>query len=366
MVVDYGPHFHPLARTVDGLLGVKLIPMTMSWYEHAIRRYEHRRWTTDDNRMVRPFEWGLEHINGRAGPHDPREFVGEYASEAIARSEQWYAASQVSDYRLDQANVLTFTSPLESPWPENNTVHAQFFPARKSGPAVVILPNWNAKWHGQVPLCRWFQRIGITAMKMSLPYHDRRMARGHERADQLVGPNIGLTLQANRQAVLDARSCLTWLERQGYDRLGILGTSIGSSVGYITLVHDKRVRAGGFFHVSTYFADVVSQGMTTNHVWEALRHELSVAELRRFWAPISPMPYVERGMGARRSTFMVYGKYDPTFLPEFTGRMLESLRRHGAETRTLELPVGHYALELPPFSYIAGYRMITYFLEALG
>src|SRR5271157_1547385 len=36
--------------------------MAMSWYEHWIRRYEHRRWTTDDNRMVRPFEWGLEHL----------------------------------------------------------------------------------------------------------------------------------------------------------------------------------------------------------------------------------------------------------------------------------------------------------------
>jgi hypothetical protein len=340
--------------------------MTMSWYEHAIRRYEHRRWTTDDNRMVRSFEWGLEHITGRSGSQDPREFFGEYASEAIARSEQWYSAPHVSDYRLDRENVVTFTSPLESPWPQNNTVHAQFFAARKSGPAVLVLPNWNAKWHGQVSLCHWLQRIGITAMKMSLPYHDRRMAAGHERADQLVGPNIGLTLQANRQAVLDARACLTWLEQQGYDRLGILGTSIGSSVGYITLVHDKRVRAGGFFHVSTYFADVVSQGMTTNHVWEALRSEVSVEELRRFWAPISPMPYVERGMGARRSTFMVYGKYDPTFLPELTERMLESLRSHGAETRTLELPVGHYSLELVPFRYIAGYRMITYFLEALG
>ena len=135
---------------------------------------------------------------------------------------------------------------------------------------MLILPNWNAKWHGQVALCHWLQRIGISAMKMSLPYHDRRMAQGHERADQLVGPNIGLTLVANRQAVQDARACLSWLERQGYDRLGILGTSIGSSVGYITLVHDERVCAGGFFHVSTYFADVVSQGMTTNHVWEGV------------------------------------------------------------------------------------------------
>jgi hypothetical protein len=93
---------------------------------------------------------------------------------------------------------------------------------------------------------------------------------------------------------------------------------------------------------------------------------VTLEELRRYWAPISPMPYVERGMGARRNTFMVYGKYDPTFLPELTHQMLDSLRTHGAEIRALELPVGHYSLELAPFSYIAGYRMITYFLEALG
>jgi hypothetical protein len=340
--------------------------MAMSWYEHAIRRYEHRRWTTDDNRMVRPFEWGLEHVHGSGAQRDPRLFFAEYASEVIARSEEWYAPAEVTDYRVDDHNVLTFTSPLPSPWPENNTVHAQLFAARKAGPAVLLLPNWNAKWHGQVSLCQWLQRAGITAMKMSLPFHDRRMADGHERADQLVGPNIGLTLLANRQAVQDARACLSWLERQGYDRLGILGTSIGSSVGYITLVHDQRVRAGGFFHVSTYFADVVSRGMTTNHVWEALRHELKVEELRRYWAPISPMPYVERGMGARRNTFMVYGKYDPTFLPELTRQMLKALCHHDANPVTLELPVGHYSLELAPFSYIAGYRMIMYFLEVLA
>ena len=353
--------------------------MAMSAYEHWIRRYEHRRWTTDDNRMVRPFEWGLEHleevasgkrrvaseIESRNG-NDPRVLLREYSEEVLARSQEWYANGEIRDYQLDRDNVLTFSSAMESPWPENNVVHAQFFPARKQGPAVLVLPNWNAKWHGQVALCHWLQRIGISAMKMSLPFHDRRMAKGHERADQLVGPNIGLTLAANRQAVKDARACLSWLEQRGYTRLGILGTSIGSSVGYITLVHDKRVRAGGFFHVSTYFADVVSQGMTTNHVWEGLRHEVSVEELREFWAPISPMPYVEKGMGAGRDTFMVYGKYDPTFLPELTHLMLRALRRNGAETRTLELPVGHYSLELAPFSYVAGWRMLTYFLEALG
>jgi hypothetical protein len=341
----------------------------MNWFEQKIRRYEHRRWTTDDNRRVQPFFWGLEHIGGIANDPDPPAFLRDYAKWAIESSKDWYATTPADDYRLDSENVLTFTSSIESPWPENNTVHARLWPASRSSarrPAVLVLPNWNAKWHGQDGLCEWLQRFGITALKMSLPYHNRRMARGHERADQVCGPNLGLTLQANRQAVQDARRCLRWLEQQGYTNLGILGTSIGSSVGYITMVHDEAVRAGGFFHVSTYFADVVSQGMTTTHVWESLRHHVTVDELREYWAPISPMPYVERGMGASRNSFLVYGKYDPTMLPELTRQMLDSLRRHGANPRTLALHCGHYSLELAPFSYIAGYRMLSFFRSALA
>ena len=79
-----------------------------------------------------------------------------------------------------------------------------------------------------------------------MPYHDRRAIPGHDRADYLVGPNIGLTLQANRQAVLDVRRSLLWLAQSGYGKLGIVGTSIGSAVGCITMAHDPLVRAGAF------------------------------------------------------------------------------------------------------------------------
>jgi len=338
----------------------------MNWFERRIRRYEHRRWSTDDNRRVQPFAWGLEHIGGDPNERDPAAYVRQYARWATENSREWFATTPADDYRLDAENVLTFTSSVQSPWPENNTVHARLFPGRSKDAAVLVLPNWNAKWNGQDGLCEWLQRLGITALKLSMPYHNRRMAKGHERADQLVGPNIGLTLQANRQAVHDARRCLRWLEQQGFSKLGILGTSIGSSVGYITLVHDDALRAGGFFHVSTYFADVVSQGMTTSHVWEGIRTQVTVDELRDFWAPISPLPYVERGMGAGKCAFMVHGKYDPTFLPALTEQMLDALRRHGAAPKTVELHCGHYSLELAPFSYIAGYRMLMFLRAALA
>ena len=79
--------------------------------------------------------------------------------------------------------VLTFSSAIESPWPENNRVYARFFPAKTTGPAVVVLAQWNAKWEEQVSVCRWLNRLGITALRLSLLYHDRRAVPGHPRAD---------------------------------------------------------------------------------------------------------------------------------------------------------------------------------------
>ncbi len=86
----------------------------MHWFERKIRRYEHRRWTTDDNRRVQPFDWGLEHIGGSPADPNPGDYVRQYAKRAIENSEDWFATSPATDYHLDNENVLTFTSSIES------------------------------------------------------------------------------------------------------------------------------------------------------------------------------------------------------------------------------------------------------------
>jgi len=345
----------------------------MSWLEQKIRRYEHRRWTTDDNRRVRPFEWGLEHISKTLNGAEPREFLNEWVSYTLQHSDEWFRTDPAPDYALHPAQsdaqgdrVLTFRSAVASPWAENNRVHARLFAASKSGPAVVVLPQWNAQWDVQVKICRWLNRWGITALRLSMPYHDRRMIPGHERADHLVGPNIGLTLHANRQAVLDVRRSLQWLALSGYGKLGLVGTSIGSAVGFITMAHEPLVRAGVFLHVSTYFADVVRTGMNTAHVWEGLRASVSAEELRRFWSPISPFPYVPRMEGSSQKMLMVSARYDPTFLPKFSEEIIREVRKTGMESEVLLLPCGHYSLELAPFSYAAALRMGSFLFRNLA
>ena len=46
--------------------------------------------------------------------------------------------------------------------------------------------------------------MGVSALRLSLPYHDVRMPPELTRADYIVSANVGRTAQVNRQAVLDA------------------------------------------------------------------------------------------------------------------------------------------------------------------
>ena len=94
-----------VSPTIDGKLSGGRLP-SMHWFERRIRRYEHRRWTTDDNRRVRSFDWGLEHIGGDPSDPEPGTYVRDYARKAIENSREWFAATPATDYALDSDNVL--------------------------------------------------------------------------------------------------------------------------------------------------------------------------------------------------------------------------------------------------------------------
>jgi len=341
----------------------------------VIHHLERSHWVRETRRVTHPFAWGLEHLGANADGHDPHAFLRRYAATALENSPAFFATQAAGRYQLN-GNLLTYPSALESAFPENNLVHARWFPATNSESdgggasraqrAVVVLPQWNAQPDSHVSICRVLRRFGISALRLSLPYHDERMTPGMARADNMVGPNVGLTLQASRQAVLDVRRALRWLEQQGYTRLGILGTSIGSSVAFITLAHEPALRAAVLLHVSTYFADVVRTGLTTSHVWAGLEKHVTAEQIREYWAPVSPFPYVQRLKGAGKKLMLISGRHDLSFLPEFSRQLWEELEAQGVPYELVQLSCGHYTLGHPPFSYLAGLRFVPFLRRALS
>ena len=135
----------------------------------------------------------------------------------VASSEQFFALAPCTDFTLD-GEWLSYPSAVRTPHAENNTVHARYFP--DSSPAgrkraVIVLPQWNADPEGHVGLCRLLNRFKISALRLSLPYHDKRRPPELRRADYIVSSNVGRTAQVCRQAVLDARRGIEWLALAG-------------------------------------------------------------------------------------------------------------------------------------------------------
>jgi dienelactone hydrolase len=367
-----------------------------SRYAQWMYDWEHRLTSVDNNRVVRPLEWGVEWAQGwpcRNGfgpghvPADGEKYLREYNHRIIASSDEFYSYIAPSDFRLERreisvcstrevpdarleeqvrckhADFLRFTSPVRTAYPENNLVNARWFPARGRR-AIVLLPHWNSDAIAYTGLCQVLNLLGIAVLRLSMPYHDVRRPAEILRADYAVSANIGRTLDASRQGVIDVRCCLDWLEQQGYSRLGIVGTSLGSCYAFLAAAHDSRIRVAAFNHASTYVSDVVWHGQSTRHIREGLEPQIDADRLRELWRAISPMSYFSQFARWPRKSLIIYAKYDLTFLPEFSHQVVEQFERHGLDHKVAVLPCGHYTTGETPYKYMDGWHLASFLRTA--
>ena len=339
----------------------------MGIYAHYMDRWERKLATRDTNRVVRPFDWGTDWLNSLGFPPCPaeangnsRDCVARFVAEAVAHSERFFAYQPVSDYRLND-NHLTFTSPVQTPYPENNTVHAQWFPALNDrGRVVIVLPQWNSGPDGHVGLAKLLNRFGISALRMTKAYHAERKPAETARADYHVSSNVGRTIHAGRQSAVDVRACIDWLESMGYSGPGILGTSLGSCVAFLATAHDPRIRLGIFNHVSMHFADVVWTGLPTQNVSQAFAGNVTQEELRNYWSVISPASYLHRFQGRDLKTLLIWASHDSTFLPQYSKQVLDSFQKLKLPHTVFNLPCGHYTTGQFPFNLLDGLVMCRF------
>ena len=386
--------------------------------------WETRLTTRDENRVVRPLEWGFEWIEPFLREHGfdealpgPEIMADPALAEAamvlinqflVRHSDTFFSYKRPTDFRLEErhpelyptnvrpetlaqdaalkqqaaegkiakAQYLRFTSPERTPYPENDLVNARWYPApkhkdpKRPRQAIVVLPQWNSDGLGHNSLCAIFNKMGISALRLSKPYHDIRRPAELERSDYTCSANIGRTLSACRQAVVDIRCCLDWLEEQGYEHFGVLGTSLGSCYGFLASAHDARLRVNAFNHASTAFGDVVWAGQSTRHVKQALEEAgLTQARIRALWAAVSPCSYYDKLVrpevdGPLKKVLVVYANYDLTFPLEYSLQVLKAFHRIGLDFEPRMLPCGHYTTGETPYKYIDGWYMGSFVYRA--
>jgi Alpha/beta hydrolase domain containing 18 len=334
---------------------------------HFFHNWERRLAGLTTDRVVRPFDWGLDWLDLQDDPaaaRDPLSAIQRYVDGVMADTAAFYAITPAPSYDFEESTgTLRFESAMRTPHPANNTVACRFFPAQDGDRkcAVLVLPQWNADANGHVGLCQLLARFGMSALRLSLPYHDSRMPPELHRADYIVSANVGRTLQVCRQAVLDARRAIAWLADQGFTQIGILGTSLGSCLASLTAAHEPLIKAAALNHISPYFADVVWEGLSTIHVRQGLEGHITLDALRQLWLPIGPQPYLDRLR--RTKTLLVYARYDLTFPVGLSRRLVNDFRSMGLPHEVAVLPCGHYSTGLSPFKWLDGY-VLTKFLRS--
>jgi len=327
---------------------------------HRLERRLHSRDESLRNEL--PFEWGLEHLSISDDGTPAAEQLTEFTRASIRASQQFFSPPPIADSNFDfDGHWLSFPSSIESSFAENNIVSGRYFPAGNGKAAVILAPHWNAQADSYVALCKTLNRFGVSVLRLSLPYHDRRTPAGRTRADLMVSPNLGLTIQAVRQAVQDVRRAADWLFLRGKERIAVMGTSIGSCVSWLAFVHDRRLAAGAFNLVSSYFGDVVWRGLTTSHIRRRLETAtLSAEDARNAWLSISPSVYTHLLKGDTRPMMMISARYDLTFLPDLAQILFDGCTAEGVNFRKVMLSCGHYTIGRTPFKYIDGYHLVRF------
>jgi len=379
--------------------------MIRSRYARWMNAWEYRLETRDSNRVVRPFEWGrewtadfpgasadaaLSAADAAVSPEEQKRYFFELNDRMVANSDEFFGYKTPTDFRLEQRPIrvhgtgskanpeiddakyagqfgsfVRFTSAVCSPYAENDVVNARWFPvqpaAGKPKRAIIIIPQWNGDAISHNAFAKLFRLCGVSTLRLSMPYHDIRMPAELHRADFSVSANIGRTIHAARQGIIDIRCCVDWLEQQGYTEFGVLGTSLGSCYGFIASAHDKRLRVNIFNHASTYFGDVVWTGFSTRHVREGIEKVLNASELRQALACVSPMNFFDKFERWPKQVLMIHTAYDRTFLPEFSRKIADEFRSRKLEAEIRCLPCGHYTLGESPYKYMDAY-LITRFV----
>ncbi len=173
-------------------------------------------------------------------------------------------------------SLVTFASPVQTPYANNNTVHCEYFCPAGDGkhPACIVLHILG----GDFPLARVFAyqlaQNGVPALFVKMPYYGERRQPGVN--VRMISTNPEQTVAGMTQAVKDIRYAAAWLAAQpevDASQLGIFGISLGGITATLAAEAEPRfarccpVLAGGD----------LNQILTSSH-------EKHITEARDKWA----------------------------------------------------------------------------------
>ena len=212
-------------------------------YRRWIHDWEARMTSRDNNRVVRPFEWGLDWTTRWPGierftvPRDATDkdpmlrYMSAVNDHLVENSDDFFGYTTPTDFRIEHRKVELFHTGSEPPKKQLKDQWGKFLrftspvdrPIRKTiastraGFRRMVVARWCCCRNGTPTpsvrtRCAAFQSAGHCGPAEDHAVSRYPPARGITRADYAVSANVGRTIDATRQGIADIRACLDWLE----------------------------------------------------------------------------------------------------------------------------------------------------------
>ena len=232
--------------------------------------------------------------------------------------------------------------------------------ARKRKRALVVFNHWFATERYD-RFASFFARAGITVVQVPLPYHFERAEEDGKSQFRAFSANLGETVFAVRQAVLDGRKVVSWLFEEGYEEVSVAGMCLGGLVAGLVAANDTRVSKYISVVSAGSMADAVWTGDTLVPIKEKISKILDLDGYRMAMAIISLEAHAEKL--AKVDSMFVIGVNDRVVRPEVTMGLFPELDVYGGDPRVLKVQAGHSSLGIFPHNLNVAWKVLNFLKE---
>jgi dienelactone hydrolase len=237
-----------------------------------------------------------------------------------------YELEPLRDTPRFQVSALRFPSPVDSPDPVNNTVHAEYFlpaaaapnPEVRRRPAVIVLHILGADFALSRYLAARLADRGVAALFVKLPYYGERRSPGESK--RFLSTDIDRSIGAMRQGVCDVRRAAAWLAGRPEidpERLGITGVSLGGILSAVAAAVDPTLNRAALLLAGGDLGRILwemPEAAKYRALW--LDSGKTIADLRKLTDPFDPLAYAHRLKG--KHVMMIAGSVDEVIPPDCT------------------------------------------------
>lgn len=205
------------------------------------------------------------------------------------------------DLRASGVSVLalTFPSPITSPHVENNTVHAEYFLPKnldERQPGVIVLDILDGQQVVSRGQALWLAQHNIPALVVYMAYYGPRRPPGTNL--KLLTTDIRQSVSNIQQTVLDCRRAVAWLKTRPEidpDRIGLLGTSLGSLIGGVVVGAEPDIHTAALLLGGGGLVDSFSNHPKAGMIPKALELiGLDRQALKKLIDPVDPLTYASQ------------------------------------------------------------------------